>query len=270
MKSVELANVSFSYPNGFQAVESVNMVINEGENVAIIGQNGAGKTTTVKLMNGLLRPSEGQVLVKEKDTKDMTTATISRTVGYVFQNPGDQLFNKTVYEEISYALKAHNIDEKEIDRRTKEAAELCHVKEYLDHNPYDLPFSLRKFVTIAIVVANNCDVVILDEPTAGQDLFEKEWLEEIINKLNSEGKTIITITHDMDFVIKNFNRVLVMANKRLIKDGSPNEIFWDDATLKEAALKKPTISQLASNLGLDGNIITIDEFINKVAGDQSE
>jgi len=238
MKSVELVNVSFTYPNGFKAVENVSMVINKGENVAIIGQNGAGKTTTVKMMNGLLRPTEGAIFINEENTKSFTTAQISKKVGYVFQNPGDQLFNKTVYDEIAFALRANKVGEKEIEKRVTEAAELCHVREFLDHNPYDLPFSLRKFVTIAIVVANNCDILVLDEPTAGQDLLEKKWLEEIIEKLNSDGKTIITITHDMDFVIRNFKRVLVMANKRLIKDGTPHEVFSDEETLKKANLKK--------------------------------
>ncbi len=264
MKSVELVNVSFTYPNGFKAVENVSMVINKGENVAIIGQNGAGKTTTVKMMNGLLRPTEGAIFINGKNTKSFTTAQISKKVGYVFQNPGDQLFNKTVYDEIAFALRANKVGEKEIEKRVTEAAELCHVREFLDHNPYDLPFSLRKFVTIAIVVANNCDILVLDEPTAGQDLLEKKWLEEIIEKLNSDGKTIITITHDMDFVIRNFKRVLVMANKRLIKDGTPHEVFSDEETLKKANLKKPTISQLASILGLGNEITTIEEFMNKV------
>lgn len=266
MTSVELKNVSFSYPNGFKAVDNVSMKINKGDKIAIVGQNGAGKTTTVKMMNGLLRPSEGEVFVNGKNTEDLTTAQISRKVGYVFQNSKDQIFNATVYEEIAYALRAFNLDEEEVDRRVRDAAKLCYVEEYLEDNPYDLPTSFMKFVTIAIVIANDCETIILDEPTAGLDLFEKSWLENIMEEVLSRGKTLIIITHDMDFVVKNFKDVLVMANKELIKEGTPNQVFGNEEVLERAYLKKPTIAQLATNLGLGDNIISIDEFIERIGG----
>ena len=261
MNSLTLENVSFSYPNGFKAVENVNMVIKKGERVAIIGQNGAGKTTTVKLMNGLLRPQEGSVYVNEEDIKKKTTAQVSSGVGYVFQNPGDQLFNNTVYDEIAYTLRHKKIDEQKIKATVERAAKMCHIEKYLQINPYDLPLGLRKFVTIAIVIANECETVILDEPTAGQDLFGIQWLVEIINTLSEEGKTVITITHDMDFVIENFQRVIVMAHKNVIGDGTKNDIFWNHALLEEAALKQPVIAELAHRLGCTEDVVDIDEFL---------
>jgi len=265
MYSVQLDNVSFSYPNGLKAVENVSLNIKKGEKVAIIGQNGAGKTTTVKLMNGLLRPSSGTVYVNGEDIKDKTTATVSKKVGYVFQNPGDQIFNNTVYNEIAYALKREKLPEKEIDERVRQAAKICHIEEFLNTNPYNLPFGVRKFVTIGIVVANDCETVILDEPTAGQDLLGISWLEDIIHYLEEKGKTIITITHDMEFVIDNFERVVVMAHKNVIGDGTINEIFWNNDILEEAAIRQPVIAELSRRLGVGSNIVTIDEFVESLA-----
>ncbi len=261
MTSIQLDNVSFSYPNGFKAVENVNITVAKGERVAIIGQNGAGKTTTVKLMNGLLRPQDGRVLVKGEDIKDKTTAQVSQGVGYVFQNPGDQLFNNTVFDEIAYTLRHRKVDEAVIKKTVEHAAKLCHVDEYLNINPYDLPIGLRKFVTVAIVVANDCETIILDEPTAGQDLFGIQWLIEIMDYLSNEGKTVITITHDMDFVIEHFKRVIVMAHKNVIGDGTTNEVFWNHALLEEAALKQPVIAELAHRLGCTEPVVDIAEFL---------
>lgn len=263
MNSIRFEDVTFSYPSGYTAVENVNLSIKQGEKVAIIGQNGAGKTTAVKMMNGLLRPEKGTVYVNDEDIKDKTTATVSKGVGYVFQNPGDQLFNSTVYDEIAYTLKHDKVPEAEIKERVLAAAKLCKVEEYLNLNPYDLPFGLRKFVTIAIVVANDCETVILDEPTAGQDLFGMQWLVEIIEELHKRGKTVITITHDMDFVIDNFERVVVMAHKNVVGDATCSDVFWDFDILEDAALKQPVVSEFSKLLGLNGHVITIDGFIEE-------
>lgn len=258
---MKLDNVSFSYPNGFTAVENVNIEVKKGERVAIIGQNGAGKTTTVKMMNGLLRPQKGTVYVNDKDIKKMTTAQVSQGVGYVFQNPGDQLFNNTVYDEIAYTLRHRKMDENKIKEIVERAAKLCHIEEFLKTNPYDLPFGLRKFVTIAIVIANDCETVILDEPTAGQDLFGIQWLIDIMDTLSAEGKTVITITHDMDFVIENFDRVIVMAHKNVIGDGTKSDIFWNHDILEDAALKQPVIAELAHRLKVEGKVVDIPGFL---------
>lgn len=260
MSGIQLEQVSFRYDNGFVAVENVNMDIKKGEKVAIVGQNGAGKTTTVKLMNGLLRPFTGRVLVDGEDIATKTTATVSRKVGYVFQNPGDQIFNKDVYSEIAYSPKYMKLDNTEVDRRVQESAELCGIKKYLKINPYELPFSLRKFVTIASVIAMGCEYIILDEPTAGQDLEGLQLQKRIIDELIAQGKTVVTITHDMEFVLNHFCRVIVMANKKVVGDGNAKEIFWDLDILKQADLKQPNILQLADYLGIQG-ITNVSELI---------
>ncbi len=264
MIGMKLHHVRFAYPNGFLAIDDVSMEFAPGEKVAIIGQNGAGKTTLVKMMNGLLRPTEGDIEIDGQNIAQKTTAQISKRVGYVFQNPGDQLFNRTVYDEIAYTLRHEKVDPAEVDRRVHEAAQLCGLEEELRTNPYDLPFSLRKFVTIAIVLANECEFVILDEPTAGQDAFGMARLAKIIDGMHASGKTVLTITHDMDFVIEHFQRIIVMCDKKKIGDGTKNQIFWDFDLLDRAALKQPVVAALASHLGVGSDVVSLDDFLEAV------
>ncbi|EFR92571.1 energy-coupling factor ABC transporter ATP-binding protein [Listeria innocua] len=264
MSYLQLDQVSFAYPGGFSAVENVSMSFEKGEAVAIVGQNGAGKTTTVKLMNGLLRPTSGKILVDDWDTKDYTTAKISRKVGYVFQNPDDQIFHSDVLSEIQFGPKNLKLTEKQVQQNVNKAVELTGLKPYLSEHPYNLPFSIRKFITIAAVIAMDPDVIILDEPTAGQDFPSMLRLGRIISELQKENKVIITITHDMEFVVNNFERVIVMANKQKLLDSSRREVFWDFDILEKAKLKQPYISRVANQLGLGGQILDVNEIIEAI------
>ena len=263
MSGIRLEKVSYQYDNGYVAVEEVSMEIGKGEKVAIVGQNGAGKTTTVKMMNGLLRPFAGRVMVDDEDIATKTTATVSRKVGYVFQNPGDQIFNKDVYSEIAYSPKYMKLDAAEVQKRVMDAAELCGIDKYLTINPYELPFSIRKFVTIASVIAMGAEYLIFDEPTAGQDPDGLNRQKRIIDELIARGKTVITITHDMEFVLSHFSHVIVMANKRVVGDGNAGEMFWNFEILRQADLKQPHILQLAHHLGVDG-ILHSGELIERL------
>lgn len=261
MGIIEFKNVSFQYPNGFSAVENVDFEICQGEKIAIVGQNGAGKTTTVKMMNGLLKPTSGTVMIDGMDTKNYTTAQLSRVTGYVFQNPDEQIFHNTVRAEIEFGPGVLGFDLEKIREKTNWAAELCGLSEHMDENPYNLPLSIRKFVTIASVLAMDEKILVLDEPTAGQDLRGIQLLEQILEELQKKGTTVITITHDMEFVVNNFPKVFVMAHKNLLKVGASEEIFQDDELLTESMLKKPYISSLSAALGIKGNIISQEEFI---------
>lgn len=260
MAFIEVNSVSYSYPNGVKAVEDVSFSIDSGESVAIIGQNGAGKTTTVKLLNGLLKPTDGDVVVAGKNTRDLTAAQTARHVGYVFQNPDDQIFNSTVFNEVEYALKRMKVDVDEARRRVEKAAELCGLSDELETNPYDLPLSIRKFVTIASVIALDPEVIILDEPTAGQDLTGLKRISAIIEHLESLGKVIITITHDMEFVSENFTRIIVMANRRIVTEGPANEIFQNMTAMEEARLNQPVFPKLVAELNAERPIRTITEL----------
>lgn len=263
MSILTLENVSFSYPNGFEATRNVSAEFKLGEAVAIIGQNGAGKTTTVKLMNGLLRPTQGRVLIDEKETNSLTTAQMAKRVGYVFQNPDDQIFQDSIEKEIAFGPKKQKLDASIVRARVQEAAEACGLENVLQEHPYNLPYSKRKFITIAAVMAMDSEIVILDEPTAGQDRESTELLGGLIKCLTQKNKTVITITHDMEFVTKEFHRVLVFAEKKLQKEGTPREIFWDEELLQRSALKQPYICQLANALGYQ-EVMTMDELEKRI------
>lgn len=264
MSFLTLKDVTFQYPNGFLAVENLNLSFEKGESVAVIGQNGAGKTTTMKLLNGLFKPTQGDVIVDNWNTKDYTTAQIANKVGYVFQNPDEQIFHDDVYSEIAFGPKNLGLSKEEIETNVTYAIDLLHLNPYLEENPADLPFSIRKFITIASIVAMDSSIIILDEPTAGQDAVSIKRLSEAIDKLQESGKTVITITHDMEFTAKNFQRVIVMANKQKIADANRREIFWNLEVLEEGKLKQPYISSLSRKLNLSNNIISIEEMVQKI------
>lgn len=260
MSLIEINAASYTYPNGFTAIENINLKIEQADNIAIIGQNGAGKTTMVKLLNGLLKPSQGSVIVNRKNTKKYTTAQISREVGYVFQNPDDQIFNNRVYDEIAYALVQAGASQSEIKERVNKYSKLCGVEDLLNENPYDLPLSIRKLVTIASVISTHAEVVILDEPTAGQDELGLNIISNIIDTLIEEKRAVITITHDMEFVSKHFEKIIVMANKNIQKIGYPEEIFFDDQIMNVASLKPPVIVQVIQRLGLKAKTLSSEEL----------
>ncbi len=265
MPDIVLEHVSFEYPGGFLAVEDVSLTIKQGEKVAILGQNGAGKTTTVKLMNNLHKPTKGVVMVGDMDTRNYTTAYVSRTVGYVFQNPDEQIFNPTIYEEVSFGPKSSlKLPPDQVASRTEAALKATELWDHKDRNPFDLPLSIRKFVTIASVLAIDNEVLIYDEPTAGQDLRGTRLLEKLADEQHKAGKTVITITHDIEFAARNFQRIIVMSNKHVIGDGSPEEIFTNKALLKEAMLKAPASTRIAEAVGVGHPIIHNEDLIKEV------
>lgn len=264
MNEIRLENIRYQYPDGDLVLDGVSINIHSGENIAIIGENGAGKSTTAKLMNGLLKPDSGAVFIDDKNTKDHTTAQISRIVGYVFQNPDDQIFHATVKEEVSYGPKSKKLSKDEVERRVKEALQLTGMEEYQNENPMNLPLSLRRFVTIASVIAMDTEVLIFDEPTAGQDLRGNERLKYILKTLHEKGKTLITISHDMDFVANTIDRIIVMANKKVVTTGTPKEVFWNLEALEVAHLSQPYVSRVCKALGVKGNVVTISEAIDKL------
>ncbi|MBQ2659280.1 MAG: ABC transporter ATP-binding protein [Erysipelotrichaceae bacterium] len=261
---IEIKNASFRYPNGFVALENINLTIKEGEKVAIVGQNGAGKTTCVKMMNGLNRPFEGDVIIDGVNTKEVTVATVARKVGYVFQNPDEQIFNSTARKEIEFMPRYYKLSEEEVKQRVDHAVEICDIAKYMDTNPYEIPYPIRKFVAIAAVIASRPKYIVLDEPTAGQDLHGTEVLGKMVDTLTNEGITVLTITHDMEFAVRNFDRIIAMAHKNIICDGTAQDVFWNEEVVADAKIKKPAIGELAKRLGLDGKILFCDELVDRL------
>src|SRR5512136_1238690 len=216
---IEVENVRFTYPNGVEALKDVSLRINDGEFVAIMGQNGAGKTTLVKHFNGLLKPNHGRVLVDGRETTKTSVATLSRSVGFVFQNPDHQLFSETVEEEIAFALKNFGLEKEKIERQVTWALNLLSLAEYRKTSPFMLSGGERKRVALASVLAWDPKILVLDEPTIGQDYQQKEKLRQFIMQMKTQEKTVIIVTHDVEFVAECSPRVLLMREGRILADG---------------------------------------------------
>ena len=262
MSFITVKNLSFKYPSGTENVlNDISLEVEKGEKVAIIGQNGAGKTTLVKMLNGLLKPTSGDVIVDEWNTQKYSVAKMSKKVGYVFQNPMDQIFHNNVYDEIAFGAKKLKFSEEKIKKLVEDAMKLTKLEKFSKENPYNLPYSMRKFVTIAAVIAMDVEVIVMDEPTAGQDFKGMKILHDLIDELQKRGKTIVTITHDMEFVVNNFERVIVMTNGKIIADGDKRDIFWELETLEKSMVKQPYISDLARELGMNEKVLSIEDFV---------
>ncbi|MCW3818792.1 energy-coupling factor ABC transporter ATP-binding protein [Micromonospora sp. DR5-3] len=258
---IALHDVHYAYPDGTPAVQGVDLTLERGERLAIVGQNGAGKTTTVKLMNGLLRPTRGTVTVDGLSTATRTTAQVARQVGYVFQNPDDQVFAGDVEAELTLMPRYLRWDAARTAERVARAVELTGIGRYVGSNPNDLPFPVKKFVAIAAILVGTCDYVILDEPTAGLDRPGTRQLATMLDRLQDDGIAVVTITHDMRFVADAFPRVVAMADGTVIADGSAADVFADDDVLIRSQLQRLEVAQLARNLNLTDRATRIADVL---------
>ncbi len=257
---LELRDVRFQYPAGVLALDGVSLSIGAGEAVALIGENGAGKTTLAKLLNGLLRPTSGTVLVGEDDTRRHTPAQLSRRVGFVFQNPDDQLFARTVRDEVAFGPRNQRVFAGEVQARVDRALDDVGLRSAIDRHPYDLTAPERKRVALAAALAMHTPALILDEPTIGQDAGGVDRLGALVDRLHAEGRTLIAITHDLDFCLEHFERVVVMAGGRILADGPAPEVLKDVERLRQAQVEPPELVQLALGLGWETMPRTPDEF----------
>jgi len=259
---IEIKDVYFTYPTGVEALKGVSLTIDDGEFVAVMGQNGAGKTTLVKHLNGLLKPTRGDVVVDGVNTREVSVAKLSRKVGFVFQNPDHQLFCETVEDEVAFALRNFGFEESAIKRRVTWALNLLGVTQYRQTSPFMLSGGERKRVAMASVLAWDPKVVILDEPTIGQDYQQKEKLRHFIVQLNAQKKTVIVVTHDVEFVAECDPRVVLMAEGKIVAEGGAREILTNQKLVAKASIVPPQIAQIflgLADLGLPTNVIDVHE-----------
>jgi energy-coupling factor transport system ATP-binding protein len=259
---IEVEDVHFVYPNRVEALKGVSLVIKDGEFVAIMGQNGAGKTTLVKHFNGLLKPSKGIVRVDGVETTKTSVAALSRNAGFVFQNPDHQLFSEIVEEEIAFALKNFGFEKEVIEKRISWALNLLGLEQYRKTSPFLLSGGERKRVALASVLAWNPKTLILDEPTIGQDYQQKEKLRQFIAQMQTQGKTVVIVTHDVEFVAECNPRVLLMKEGRIVADGEGREILTTPEVLAQSSIVLPQIAQVfmkLTPLGLPKNVIDVYE-----------
>jgi len=245
---IEVKDVHYTYPNGVQALKGISLTLNDGEFIALMGQNGAGKTTLVKHFNGLLKPTKGEVLIDGVSTKDVSVATLARKVGFVFQNPDHQFFCETVEKEVSFALRNFGFDEESVKKRVDWALNLLDLTEYRDVSPFMLSGGERKRVALDSILAWDPEILILDEPTIGQDYAQKEKLRQFIVQLNAQGKTVIIVTHDIEFVAECKPRIILMADGRIVADGETTRVLTDLELVGHASLVLPEVARIFINL----------------------
>jgi energy-coupling factor transport system ATP-binding protein len=262
---LEARNVSYRYPGDVQALRNVNARFSKGEFVAIIGQNGSGKTTLVKLLIGLLKPTEGTVLIDGEDSTKLTVGQISKKVGMVLQNPDNQLFALTVEEEVQFGTRNIGLSHDEVDKKTQEALKLVGLEAQRKAYPFNLSMSDRRKLTVAAVWAMNPNVLILDEPTTGQDYKGRYEIMEIAKSLNRAGHTIIVITHDIDLVAAYAKRVIVLGKGEVLLDGPAREVLSKTETLDQTFLQPPQITRLGLALGMPHPPLTVDEMWSRLA-----
>ncbi|MEM3874502.1 MAG: ABC transporter ATP-binding protein [Candidatus Bathyarchaeia archaeon] len=259
---IEVQDVYFKYPSGVEALKGVSLTIQDGEFVAIMGENGAGKTTLVKHFNGLLKPTKGKVLVDGVETTKVSVATLARTVGFVFQNPDHQLFSETVEEEIAFALKNFGFSQDIIEKRVEWALNLLGLTQYRKTSPFMLSGGERKRVALASVLAWDPKILILDEPTIGQDYQQKEKLRQFILQMKAQEKTVVIVTHDVEFVAECSPRVVLMRGGKIVADGEARKILTDPEILEQASIVPPQIAQIFINLsdmGFPKDVIDVYE-----------
>lgn len=263
--NIEIKDLHFTYPTGLEALGGISLVIESGEQVAIVGQNGAGKTTLVKHLNGLLQPTSGQVLIGDWDTTKYSVAKLASRVGYVFQNPDEQLFSKNVGVEVAFGPRNLMFKEEQLQALVKDALALTELSDKTETNPYDLSATWRKMVAVASIISMDTDIVILDEPTTGQDAGNVARIANVIAELQKRGKTVITITHDIDFCAENFERVIVMSQGTILLDGKTNDVLGQEEILATTYVDPPQLTRLGKRLGFKDTVRNQEEFLAQLS-----
>lgn len=258
---IEIKDLHFTYPTGVDALRGISLTIESGEQVAIVGQNGAGKTTLVKHFNGLLQPRRGQVLIGDWDTTKHPVAKLARRVGYVFQNPDEQLFSRNVGAEVAFGPKNLGFEETRLDQLVQDALALTELSDKIETNPYDLSATWRKMVALASILSMDTEIVVFDEPTTGQDAVNIRRIADVIAELRKRGKTVVTITHDIDFCAENFERVIAMSQGRILLDGKANDVLGQEQILATTYVDPPQLTRLGKRLGFQNTVRNQEEFL---------
>jgi energy-coupling factor transport system ATP-binding protein len=250
---ISVDGLAHRYPGGVEAVRGVSLAIEPGEAVAVLGQNGSGKTTLVKHLDGLLRPDAGRVLLDGAPTDDRSVAELARTVGFVFQNPDDQLFERSVEREVAFGPRNLGIAPGDIAALVTRSLASVGLASERTTNPYDLDLSRRKLVALAGILAMDPAVLVLDEPTTGQDADGVERIGAIIVAFRGAGRSVVAVTHDMEFAARHFTRIVVMRAGEVVADGPPAEVFVpaNGALLASTGLTLPPAARIAARLRLD-------------------
>ena len=259
---IQIKNLSFYYTFEEYVLKNINLQIDKGESVAIVGENGSGKTTLVKHLNGLLKPSKGDVIIDKLNTKNCKMKDLIKYVGYLFQNPDDQIFEKTVWKEVAYGPTMLGYTDDKVSSLVKEALKLTGLIEYEFSHPFDLTFSQRRLLSLASVLAMDTPIVVLDEPTLALDRKDTLKLSKLIKSLKKKKKTVIIISHDMDFCAENAERFIVLSKGEVRYDGPKEQLLARKHILQSSNLSLPRITELAKDLKMNGLPYDVSSFLS--------
>jgi cobalt transport protein ATP-binding subunit len=268
--AIEISDLMFRYvPGGPEVLRGVNVRIEAGEFIALIGQNGAGKTTLAKHFNGLLKPSSGTVRVLGRDTRTAPVAALARTVGYVYQNPDHQIFAQRVRAEAAFGPRNLGLGQAEVDRRVDAALDLVGLQDLADEFAFSLGRGQRQKLAVASVLAMEPAILVVDEPTTGLDQAGSRGILDLLSRWNADGRTIVTITHDMTLVAERVPRTIVVNDGRILADGPTRQVLSDTALLRTAFLRPPQATRIAqrlADLGVASDTLTVAELYAQVSG----
>ena len=266
--AVVVDNLTYRYPNGHLALKGVSLEITQGRTTAVIGKNGTGKTTLAKHLNSLLKPTSGSVTVMGIDASKRTTSEMAGSVGYVFQNPEDQLFEASVFEEVAFGPRNLGMTKAQIKQSVNEALSLVDLLPHVSTHPYNLTYGQRKMLCIASVLAMEPQIVVLDEPNAGQDFSGLNRLGKILEELNRKNKTVIIISHDIEFVASHSNEAIVMHDGRVTANDATRVVLSNSSVLATSALRPPLVTRLAIRLskhGIKNDAMTPEELVEDIS-----
>lgn len=259
----------YTYPGGLEALRGLTLDIPAGARIAILGQNGAGKSTLIKHLNGLIKPAQGSVQIGDWNTRDHTIAQLAARVGLVFQNPDDQLFKTRVWDEVAFGPQNLKGNPAEVERRVANALALCGLEAQRAAHPYDLPLWQRRWVAIGSVVAMETPIVVLDEPTTGQDAFGVERLTRLLDYWRERGVTVLAVTHDVDLAVEQFPELLIMAQGQVIARGNAG-VLSDESVAAQAGLDAPQLMRLARALQWHTLPTNVSEFVETLTARLSD
>lgn len=255
-----IKDVEYVYPNGTRALNKINLIINKGDFIAIMGQNGAGKTTLIRTLNGLLRPIKGQIFINGENISTKTIANISKNVGIVFQNPMHQLFSSTIEEEIKFSLKNLDLSREEVQTKTQNILKQFNLEKYKERSPFNLSGGESKKLALASIICRNPQILIFDEPTLGQDAKEIKFLINLLEREREAGKTIIIVTHNIEFSLEYIPRTILMSEGNIIADGPTRYILANKHLITKTSLILPQIFQFKDALQENGITIPNDLY----------
>ena len=238
---IMVRDIDYVYSNGTIALKQVSLNIKKGEFIAIMGQNGAGKTTLIRTFNGLIRPTKGSIYLEGENIDSKTIATISKKVGVIFQNPMHQLFSNTLEDEIKFSLKNLNLDKEEIQKKVDQTLEEFDLEKYRKRSPFNLSGGESKKLATASILCRDPDILVFDEPTLGQDAKEINFFLGLIRNELERGKTIIMVTHNIEFTVEHVPRTILMGKGQIIADGPTQSIFTNEFLISKSSLIMPQI-----------------------------